>query len=77
MRIVAALLVLLLIFFFLVRLLSPAWYLPLYCLFTVAGLAIGYWEWRRIARLRRDLHRDLDAQPLEMPAGLFSTREEE
>ena len=77
MRLVVALLVLLLVFFLLVRLLPPAWYLPLYCLFVAAGIGYGYWEWRQIGRQRRALQRDLDAQRLEVPAELFAIQEEE
>lgn len=59
MRLLGGLAVLIIVFAVLVRLLPPAWAVPLYLAFLLLTIAFTAWERRRIAARRRQLERDL------------------
>lgn len=47
------------VFFLLAQAAPPYLYIPLYCLFTAAGVGYAWWERRRLAGRRAELEREL------------------
>ncbi|HZD10303.1 MAG TPA: hypothetical protein VE553_03095 [Candidatus Binatia bacterium] len=62
MRLLSVLVALILLFALLVRMMPPAWSLPLYMLFLVLTVAFTGWERRRIGERRRKLQRKLEKE---------------
>ena len=62
MRFLLGLVALVLLFAMLVRIMPPAWALPLYVLFLVLTIAFTGWERRRIGERRRKLQRELEEE---------------
>lgn len=60
---------LVLLFYLLVRVVPDNLLLPLYCLFTTAGVGFALWEQRRIGARRGALERELERERLRGPEG--------
>lgn len=60
MRLTLFILGLVVLFILLAQAAPPSLYIPLYCLFTAAGVAFAWWERRRLATRRAQLERELD-----------------
>ncbi|MDX1688174.1 MAG: hypothetical protein R3248_09350 [Candidatus Promineifilaceae bacterium] len=50
---------LVILFILLAQAAPPSLYIPLYCIFTTAGVALAWWERRRLADRRAHLEREL------------------
>lgn len=61
MRLILFVVGLVVVFVLLAQAAPASLYIPLYCLFTAAGVAFAWWERRRLAGRRADLERQLDA----------------
>lgn len=64
---------LIVLFVLLAQVAPPALQIPLYCIFTVAGMGYAWWERRRLADRRAELERELAAH---RPERLNHTEEE-
>lgn len=58
---------LIILFVLLARVAPPALYIPLYCLFTAAGVGYAWWERRRLAGRRAELEEELAGQRPDQP----------
>ena len=77
MRIIIILLALVALFAFLARLLPPAYYLPLYCLFLIGGTAYLFWERRQIQARQTQLEEEYQASEIDWQAMGWGEAEEE
>lgn len=68
---------LVLLFYLLVRLVPEGFLLPLYCLFTIAGMAFALRERRKIGARRGALQRQLDHERLRGHASSLPWGEED
>jgi len=73
MRLILFVVGLVVLFMLLAQAAPPSLYIPLYCLFTAAGVAFAWWERRRLAARRAQLERELAAHR----PGRFGRAEEE
>lgn len=68
---------LVLLFYLLVQIVPEGLLLPLYCLFTVAGMAFALRERRKIGARRGALERELEHERLRGPANGLPWREDD
>ena len=67
MRLILFVVALVVLFILLAQAAPPSLYIPLYCLFTAAGVGFAYWERRRLAARRTRLEQELDAHRPDTP----------
>lgn len=77
MRIIVVLIVLITLFALLARILPPAYYLPLYCLFLLGGIGYAFWERRRIQTRQIRLEEEYRAKAVEWQSMRWGEEEEE